>query len=257
MLVTVNAPMLAILVALAALTVWGAIAPRGQWRVLAAWTRREPYASEPSPMSVGIHRTVALLASAALMATGVSLGMSAAAQDAKPVERLSAVELMWGVPEPVVVNRVLDPMTVAPVGLMPQPVLRYQAMNGFQRDPVYLFGLAPLAPEQKGGYLGKEPGPGLSALDSAYIVVQVRADPQCVPRAVVAQESDSSVSIGVFYGRPDQEGGGPPADLAECRPVLDDSQAVSTLIPVPLEMELTNRTVLNLDGTPISEVKAR
>lgn len=257
MLVSVNAPLLAILVALAALTVWGAIAPRSQWRVLAAWTRREPYASEPGPMSVGIHRTVAILASASLVVTGVSLGMSAATQVAKPVERLSDVALMWGVPEPVVVNRVFVPTPVAPVGLMPQPVLRYQPMNGYQRDPVYLFGLAPLTPESDGGYLGKDPGPGLSALDSAYVVVQVRADPQCVLRAVVAQESEKSVAIGVFYGRPDPKGGGAPGDLAECRPVLKDSESVSTLIPIPLEMELNNRTVLNLDGTPITQVEPR
>lgn len=254
MLVSVNAPLLAILVALAALTVWGAISPRGQWRVLVAWTRREPYASEPRPMSVGIHRAVAVLASAALAVTGASLAVRAAPE---PVEQLSDVVLMWGAPEPVVVNREFVPMAVAPVGLVPQPVLRYQPMNGYQRDPVYLFGLASLVPESDGGYLGRDPRPGLSALDSAYLVVQVRADPHCIPRAVVAQESEESVTVAVFYGRPDPTDGGTPADLAQCRTVLQDAESISTLIPVPLERELSNRVVLDLAGTPISEADAR
>jgi len=252
----VNVALLALLAALAALTVWGAISPRGQWRVLAAWTRREPYASEPGPVSVGIHRGVAIVASVALVMVAICLSPSVSSGK-PPQEQPQPLSSLWGSPEPVVVNRVYAPSTEPPIGLMAQPVLRYQAVNGFLRDPSYLFALESLRPVSKRGYIGVDPRPGLSAMDSAYLVVQVRADPACIPRDVVVQEDGTRVAVGVYYGRPDKKGGGSNPSVADCEPGLDDAHSVSTLIPIALDGELKDRKVTGLDGTEIPRADSR
>jgi hypothetical protein len=153
-----------------------------------------------------------------------------------------------------VVNRVFAPSSEVPIGLLDQPVLRYEAMDGYHRTPAYLFSLKPLKPVSERGYVGSDPRPGLSALDSAYLVVQVRADPECVPRVVVAIQGAESVAIGVFYGRPDKPNGGSNPFVADCRPVPTEADAVSTLIPIALDAELKDRVVTTLDGTAIDGV---
>lgn len=222
--------------------------------MLAGWTRREPYAAEPGPVAVGIHRFVAILATAVLIAAAV---LANASQDAKavsaPTVRASAISLMWGVPDPVVVDRVFVPDQAAPDGLVAQPVLRYQKIDGLVRDPPYLFNLKDYLPVAGSDYLGQDPSPGLSALDDAYVVVQVRADPACVPRQVVAIAGTETVTVGVYYGPP-TVAAGQPASTAVCVPNLSDDTSLSTLIPIKLDEALGSRTLVTLDGAAIPPV---
>lgn len=239
----------AILAAFAVLTVWGAIAPRGQWRVLAGWTRREPHATEPGPISVGVHRAVAILATATLVAGGVllSLGHDRQASAASPLVE-SQVTALWGKPDPVVVNRVAYPPITPPDGLLLQPIVKYQAINGPSRDPSYLFSLTLWKPPSTDGLVGADPDPGLSALDTAYVVVQVRANPLCIPRQIVTVQGDTTVAIAVYYGRPGATASLTPGDCA----VGPNDQAVSALIPIPLEVALNKRKVTTLEGIPVA-----
>lgn len=247
-------PLIAILSALAVLTVWGAIAPRGQWRVLAGWTRRNAYASEPGPLSVGVHRVVAILATVALAFGGYTLWRQYEKALPQAAQPLSALQQMWGAPAPLLVNRVIDSASAVPTGLVAQPVLRYQLVDNSRRSPNYLFGLTPWVPKGAlavGGLVGAAPGPGLSALDTAAIVVQVRGDKNCIPRAVYATEDSATVLLAVYYGRPDTAPGKPPATIADCKPVTSKAQSISVLLPVRLQESVGKRVVHNLDGTAI------
>jgi len=256
----VSKPLIAILAALAVLTVWGAISPRGQWRVLAGWTRRDPYAGEPGPVSLGVHRFVAILATTALVIGGVSLLGQYRKSLPQPAPPLTSLEVMWGATNPVVVNRVIDTVPALPSNLVPQPILRYQRVDGARRAPNYLFALQDwklVGALGNGGLAGVQPGPGLTALDTAAIVVQVRGDKNCIPRAIYATEGPKTVVIAVYYGRPDAGPGATAAALASCTPKPPAADSVSVLIPIRLQTAVEKRVVQNLDGTPISMAPSR
>lgn len=252
--------LIAIVFGLAILTVWGFVSPRGQWRVLTGWSRSNQYGSEPGSIAVGIHRTVAGIAIAILVISGFSLQGEHRKTVPKPAARISAVHLMWGAPDPLVVNRVVTAGATPPGGLARQPILRYQAVNGAHRDPSYLFDLGVFerpGTHKADGYIGTNPAAGLAALDTADLVVQVRADRRCIPYQMVVIESETSVSLGVFYGQPTTATAGSAATLADCGTALAAPESVSMLIPVELSNPLLNRAVVNLDGSPIASVAAR
>jgi hypothetical protein len=253
----VNLPLVVVLGGLTALTIWGFVAPRSQWRVLTGWSSRDPGGSEPSPVIIGIHRTVAGIAVATLAVGGMSVVRGVIQPTGQSSERAitDPVRLLWGVPDPHVVNRVFVPVTTPPTGLVREPVLLYQTVNGKHRDPAYLFGL-PIytrpAPKATDGYLGAKPPVGLSALDSADLVVQVRADRRCTPQQVLVVESDTAVAVAVYYGRPVGESLDAKTLATPCDLAAKGDKATSVLIPIDLAAPVGTRTVLNLEGTPIS-----
>lgn len=221
--------------------------------MLAAWTRRDPYASEPGPVSVGVHRFVAIVATLGLGFGGVMLWQQYKSSLPQPPPPLSSLQQMWGAPDPVVVDRVIDSVPSIPSTLVAQPILRYQLVDNSRRTPNYLFDLQAWKPQGAlagGGLLGSQPSPGLSALDTAALVVQVRGDKNCIPRAAYATEDSTTVVVAVFYGRPDVAGAAP-ATLNQCTTVSRDSDSISVLIPVRLQESVGKRVVRNVDGTPI------
>jgi len=251
--------MIAILSGLAILTLWGAVAPRGQWRVLAGWSRSRPYASEPGPVAVGIHRVVAIAASIALLGTGATYYLqrhdliSAVASTPK-----TPLEVMWGDASPEVVNRMVEPYGSKPYGLKSQPILRYQPVDGIDRLPLYLFALPVWNPERirdGDGYIGTTPDAGHTALESSGMVVQVRGDAACIPRAVVVTETDTSVAVGVYYGRPSPAVGAPKVAISKCSTDLPVTTGSTVLIPVPLADKLGARSVTSLTGGPAQLAK--
>jgi hypothetical protein len=245
---------IAILVGLAVLTVWGVIAPRAQWRVLAGWSRRNSYANEPGPVSVGIHRTVSIVATVVLAFASVALYNQYRTEVPEAPPSPSALEKMWGNPAPVIVDRVIAPQTSSPTGLVRQPILSYQPMDGARRIPAYLFDLRDWAPKiaaTDSGIVGVAPSPGLTGLDSASLVLHVRGDRNCVPRSVVAVESATTVAVAVFYGRPNPQVGDTSFALADCTPAAVGEGAVSVLVPVVLANLVDKRAVVNLDGSAI------
>jgi len=152
------------------------------------------------------------------------------------------------------VNRVFAALGAAPAGLVAQPVLRYQAVAGAQRAPSYLFSLKGFSrphPKAGDGYIGTPPPVGLTALDTADLVVQVRADPRCIPYQAAVVETDSSVSVGVYFGQPNPPGSGNAANVIQCETGLDGAKSVSMLIPVDLQSPVLKRSVQNLDGSSI------
>ncbi|HAM26715.1 MAG TPA: hypothetical protein DCP11_08445 [Microbacteriaceae bacterium] len=249
--------MIAVTIAFAILTVWGLIAPRGQWRVLAGWSRRDAVGGEPGPVSVAIHRGVSGVALAVVVFGSISLSNPAPEELPRAVDtpaRISTVQRLWGTPAPVVVNRVFAALGAPPAGLVAQPVSRYQAIDGAQRTPSYLFSLANFRPRESktgDGYIGTPPAVGLTALDTADLVVQVRVDRRCIPYQVAVVETDSSVTVGVYVGQPNPPGSGNAANTAQCETDLAGAKSVSILIPIDLSSSVLKRTVLNFDGSPI------
>jgi hypothetical protein len=236
---------------LAILTVWGFISPRGQWRVLASWSRRQPYANEPSAGLVALQRLVAGAGILAMVLVGCSMYGGYLANQPKAPSPPGVVERMWGTPAPEVIDRVFDALPTAPAGLVVQPVLGYQGMDGSSRTPGYLFALDryQVKDADKGiGYLGQVPDPGFTALDSADLVVLVRGDKNCIPQQVVVQEGDDTVRISVYYGQPNPSDGSNAAHLDECMPKPPKSSSASVLIPIDLEASLGKRTVESLDS---------
>lgn len=245
--------MIAILCGLTVLTLWGVVAPRGQWRVLAGWTRRNSAASEPGPVSVGVHRFVAILATVALGFAGWAIWAQYQATLPQPPKATSAIEQMWGAPDPVVLNRVISGATGQPTGLVTQPILRYQAVDAAHRSPNYLFALSAWklsSTQADGGLVGSVPRPGHSALDSASIVVQVRGASNCIPRAVYTNETSTIITIGVYYGTPGTETATP----TDCNPAASDKKSVSVLVPVELAGPVDKRAVQNVDGSSVKVV---
>lgn len=250
---------IAVLVGLLIPTLWGFIAPRGQWRVLTGWSRRDPYVDGPGPVALSLHRLVAGAALIAVVAVGISLYTVPQSTLANPAVRVSPPPKapLWGSPEPVVVNRVFTPMSAPAGGLVVEPILGYQAVEGSSRDPSYLFDLKYFThpgTADGDGFIGANPPAGLSALDMADIVVQVRGDKRCIPYQVAVAETDTTISIGVYYGQPGSPDDPNIAHLTDCATDGGKSGTTSTLIPIQLSNSVLGRTVLGFDGSPITPV---
>ena len=252
-----NPIVIAVLFGLLILTLWGFISPRGQWRVLTGWNRRDPYVSDPGAVALGIHRLVAAVALVAVVTVGISLYTAPQRSLANPTVRTPAKNPLWGTPEPVVVDRVFAPLGAQPGGLVVQPILGYQGVDGAKRDPAYLFDLKDFkhsGASNADGYIGSDPSVGLSALDMADIVVQVRGDKRCIPYQVAVVESSTSITIGVYYGQPDSPDETNIAHLTDCATDGGKADSTSVLIPINLSEGVLGRTVVNFDGSPIKQV---
>jgi hypothetical protein len=269
----VNLSLVFVLGGLTILTAWGFVAPRSQWRALTGWSRREPSSGEPGALIVGILRCVAGIALAALAVGGASMvggtsvagGASVAGGPLGPSRHSSErtitdpVRLLWGTPDPVVVNRVFVPVNTPPTGLTRTAVLRYQAVSPKNRSPSYLFSLSTYARPHASAtddYLGADPTVGLTALDTANIVVQVRADSRCIPQQVFVVESNTAIALAVYYGRPAGESLDAKALATPCDAKAVGDRSSSVLIPIDLGAAIGDRAVLNLEGTSISKANA-
>lgn len=236
---------------LAVLTVWGFISPRGQWRVLVGWSRREPSANEPGAGVVAVQRIVAGAGIVVLVVSGWSMYTSYLDSLPAPAAPPGPVEKMWGSPAPVVVNRVFTPLQAPPAGLVEQAIVGYQPVNGASRDPQYLFSLDRLTVKNANqgiGYLGHDPQPGLSALDTADLVVEVRGDRACIPQKVVVEEDNEVVRVAVYYGQPNPSDGSNAINLAHCKAKPSAAKIRPVLIPIDLADYLGKRTVVTFDG---------
>lgn len=266
-----NTPALVALVSVGIIFVWGFLSPRTQWRALVSWSYRDPYLNEPTGFAYILYRGIAMVGIAGMVISGVLVYQ--AEREAAPVPPVppTTAELMWGNPEPVVVNRVVTSVSAPPAGLVNQPILGYQDMTGRMRQPPYLFSLKTFAMADavtENGYIGADPNVGLVALDSAKLVVRVAGDPKCFPHAAIVRETTSTVTVAIYYARAIPTGAGVDgasvdganvdgADVdgaAQCN-VLASARNISTIIPIPLVEPLGKRHVVALDGSPIRRVE--
>lgn len=234
---------------------WGLVAPRNQWRVLAGWSVTRPYADEPSGAAYAVRRTlsaVGLVGVLAVVAVGSSNLLGRLPGEVAPP---TVLEQMWGSPPPQLVDRVVTPVTAAPVGLVEFPVLGYQDLDGDLGVPDYLYDLRPfslLGDTDIAGYIGSETDDGSSAVGVSDLVVNVRGPVLCVPRDALVVETETTVQVAVFYGLPVAPDGTAPDSVAGCP--ADAAVTGSVLVPLVLSAPLGDRELQALDGTPIEFV---
>lgn len=243
---------------------WGLLAPRSQWRALAAWSVANPNANEPGGSSFGWRRLLSGLGVLGLAVVGV-LAATPGLLAALPQEaRITApVQQMWGSPAPQLVDRTVYGSSAPPAGLVEFPVLGYQNLDELDELPPYLLDLTPyalLGDSSPSGFVGAPPPVGFSGIGTADLVVNVRGPVLCIPREVVVIESETSVQIAVYFGLPDPKASSdpdapaPPAPdhVAAC--TTGDSITGSILIPITLADYLGDRTVESLDGSTLHKV---
>lgn len=250
-------------VSLGVYLLWGLVAPRSQWRALAAWSVSNPHANEPGGSAYGWRRLLSGVGVLGLALVGVFAAtpglLAALPQEERVVSPLNA---MWGTPDPQLVNRAVYGSSAPPAGLVEFPVLGYQDLDELDELPPYLLELteyALLGDTTPPGYIGSAPAVGFSGVGPADLVVNVRGPVLCIPREAVVIETDTAVQIAIYYGLPDPK---PSADPDVPTPVpdnvkgcrTDDSVTGSVLIPITLSAELGDRTVETLDGEAIRKV---
>lgn len=248
---------LVVLASLGIVFLWGFLAPRSQWRALISWSYRDPYLNEPTGLAYGLYRAVSVIGITAMVVSGVLVYHVERKAPPAPPAPATAAELMWGTPEPVVVNRVITPVSKVPAGLVSQPILGYQDITGMNRQPPYLFSLkhfmVPMATTEN-GFIGVDPSVSLMALDSSRLVVRVEGDPQCFPHAAIVRQTGPTVVVAVYYGRALPDPSSPPDNLGDCQ-VRASARNISTIIPLRLTDPLGARNVIALDGSPIRKVE--
>jgi len=233
------------------LFLWGLFSPRSQWKVLAAWSYRNPQADEPSSFAFGLHRVISGLGVIFFTAIGAAGTVQYISELPPARPPLTAVQQMWGIaPEPQVVNRVVGSQSVVPTGLVEVPVTGYQLVDNEDHRPRYLHLLQRFEPGDvaRSGIVGVQPAEDFPALDSAELVVNVRTWGECIPRNAVVIETETTVQIGFYVGMPDRVDGMPVNHLACDRPAFVQN---SLLVPINLGAPIEGRQVQSLDGSPI------
>lgn len=246
---------------LAVVFAWGLLWPRSQWKVLAAWLRRNPDASEPGSTAYAAQRVVSGIGVGVFGVVGVTLGIGYAESLPAPEPPKTALQQMWGTaPRPVVVDRIVgnhgDPLP----GYMPEPIHGYQVVDNTLGTPRYLVFLPHYDPPgQDEPLVGTSPGSGFAALDSSELVVNLRIKQQCTPIHAVVIETEEVVQVAVYTAVTSPVGGstdGFDAALSSELCGTGSTMGPSILVPIDLASPVGEREVQLLDSTPIREVRA-
>lgn len=248
-------PILGVVVAtLGVILLWSLFAPKSFWRLFASWSVSDPYANEPGAVSYALRRLASALGVVSLAAVLASWGVNAIQQLPTPPPARSAVDIMWGAPDPQVVNRVVGGILTVPTDLQAEPILGYQAF-GSTGTPSYLPRLKIynlLGKTDVPGLVGHTPDINASGIDSAKMIIHVRGPILCIPRSVVVVETDATIRVGVYYGLPNSADGSPVDSLAGCP--ADATLTASLLIPIELGAPVGDREVGDLDGAQLNVV---
>lgn len=246
---------IALAVTLGIVFLWGLLAPRNQWRALTGWSVSDPHANEPGAVSYRFRRLLFAIGILGMSVIGAGGYLNYLASIPSPPEPPTAMELMWGSPDPDIVNRVVVPLAAPPAGLVDQPILGYQEIDEDDGPAAYLADLdlfERLGNPEIPGYIGQHPSGGYSAMDSADFFVHLRGDLLCIPRAAVVIETETVVQIAVYYGLPDPPDGSVPDSVVACSRELPVS--LSLLIPIELQAPIGDRELQTLDGSAIQKV---
>lgn len=246
---------MALAVTLGMVFLWGLLAPRSQWRMLSSWRVADPLEFEPGSVAYGIRRLFFGLGLASMAAIAIGSGVDYVAHLPPPPTPHTSLEKMWGLPDPYLVDRVVSPLTSPPADMVDQPILDYQSWDADQ-TPSYLRTMTPftrVATPVINGYIGHPPDRGLTGADTADLVVHVRGNVLCVPRAAVVTETANTVKVGIYYALPVPTDGSAIDSATTC--ARSQTATVSLLIPIGLQAPVGKRTVQSLDGTPLVAVR--
>jgi len=258
-------------VALTCLAFWGLVHPRSKWRVLQAWSASDTHRAEPGGASYRARRIlsgVALLAVAAVLLSAGLPKLIEPRHESAP----TPIEVMWGSPEPRLLDRVVGLGATVPEGLVEATIFGYQAI-GADGPPTYLLDVprySRLGVAVPPGLVGNFPGDGFTAAGSAEILINVLGPLLCIPREVVIEETETTVRIAVYFGLPDAPdapaGSAPDPEAVDAAPVdaaadvaadcqQDAPIKESLLMPLELSSELGDRSVETSAGIAIPRIR--
>lgn len=244
--------LIAVTAVLAAILLWGVVAPRSQWRVLVGWSTSDPDAAEPGDGIHGVRRAVCALGLVGVLVVGGVVGWRMI--EARPAAAAppTTVQQMWGAPTPRLVDRLVAPVADAPEGLVAGPVggVQLLAKGSPQAYIVSLPRFDLLGSTTPPGLLGRDPEKGTTAYGASDLLIESSGPLDCIPRAVVGTETDAVVTVSVYWGPPG-------AVTADSATACDMSAAVlqTVLIPVQLSQPVGTRAVLGADGELIPIVR--
>ena len=253
-------------VALTCLAFWGFVHPRSQWRVLQSWSASDTHRAEPGGAS---YRARRILSGSALLAVTAVLLSAALPKLIEPRHESAPtfIEVMWGSPEPRLLDRVVRSGATAPEGMVAAIIFGYQAI-GADGPPVYLLDVprySRLGVAVPPGLVGNYPGDGFTAAGSAEILINVLGPLLCIPREVVIEETETTVRIAVYFGLPDapdapagsvpeaESGAAAAAAAAACQ--QDAPIKESLLMSLELSAELGDRSVETATGIAIPRIR--
>ncbi|MCY7411937.1 MAG: hypothetical protein LH471_02700 [Salinibacterium sp.] len=258
-------------VALTCLAFWGLVHPRSQWRVLQSWSASDTHRAEPGGASYRARRIlsgIALLAVASILLSTALPKLIEPRHESAP----TLIEVMWGSPEPRLLDRVVGAGATVPEGMVAATIFGYQAI-GADGPPVYLLDVprySRLGVAVPPGLVGNFPGDGFTAAGSAEILINVLGPLLCIPREVVIEETETTVRIAVYFGLPDAPAGSvPDPEAVDAVPVDADAAAAaaaaacqqdapikeSLLMPLELSAELGDRSVETATGIAIPRIR--
>jgi len=255
-------------VALTCLAFWGLVHPRSQWRVLQSWSASDTHRAEPGGASYRARRIlsgISLLAVATVLLSAELPKLIEPRHESAPTR----IEVMWGSPEPRLIDRVVGLGATVPEGLVAATIFGYQAI-GADGPPAYLIDVprySRLGVGAPPGLVGNFPGDGFTAAGSAEILINVLGPLLCIPREVVIEETETTVRIAVYFGLPDAPEA--PDAPAGSVPDPDAAAAVATaaacqqdapikeslLMPLELSSELGERSVETATGIAIPRIR--
>ena len=239
------------------LLLWGLLAPRANWSALVAWSTSDPRAAEPGWTSYLVRRLLFGFGLLGLVGLGTAMLLTWLLNPPLQARPPTPVQLMWGDAPPAVVDRVITPLAVPPVGLTEVPVLGYQVVAEDEDPGDYLRLLERFhllgGKQEMPGLIGQDPGEGYSAMDTAELILNVRGPLLCIPRGAIVTETLESVTVAVYYGLPDQAEGVVVDNAVSCP--ADAPVTASVLLAIELHEDLGERSVIMLDGTEIDEVE--
>ena len=236
---------------LGAILVWGLVAPRSQWRVLVGWSTSDPDRAEPGDGVHGVTRLVSLIGLLALLAfAGVQIWTLVAGQP-RAAAVPTPIEEMWGRPVPGLVDRVVTGTPSPPADLAPGSITGFQEIErGWAPD--YLVDVprwSLLGEPEPAGIVGSYPGDDYNAYGLSDMLVATSGPLSCIPRVAAVAQSETEISIGVYWGLP---GAAEQDHLAGCGDMSGLLQTV--LIPIQLGSPVGDRSVVTFEGVPVAPV---
>ena len=254
-------------VALTCLAFWGFVHPQSQWRVLQSWSASDTHRAEPGGASYRARRILSGIALLSVAAVLLSAGLPKLIEP-RHESAPTPIQVMWGSPEPRLIDRVVGLGATVPEGLVAATIFGYQAI-GADGPPAYLLDVprySRLGVAVPPGLVGNYPGDGFTAAGSAEILINVLGPLLCIPREVVIEETETTVRIAVYFGppdAPDAPAGSVPDPEAVAAAAADAAAACqqdspvkeSLLMPLELSTELGDRSVETASGIAISRIR--
>ncbi|SDT14366.1 DUF6199 family natural product biosynthesis protein [Actinoplanes derwentensis] len=172
-----------ILIPVAAMLLWSVISPRSQWRILAAWSYRDPEANEPSDAAFALTRLGSVVMLAVLVWQVIGLATDSADTDARPAptpvtsaEAAEQLRSQFGVAHATVVT--VPVLTAQPASAGRVKILRHRVVDA-AAPPAYV-------------------APALTGQTGTWLVLGVRAD--VPPAGVRINDIPGPVYVSVFAG---------------------------------------------------------